>query len=118
MSDRNERLFSYGTLQQEEVQRTTFGRRLEGAPDELVGFEHRLIEITDADVVATSGKTHHPIVVRSTDASTRIQGTVFLVTRAELEQADAYEVDDYERIETVLASGTSAWVYVMRQPQA
>jgi len=32
-------LFSYGTLQQEAVQMSTFGRLLDGQPDELVGFE-------------------------------------------------------------------------------
>jgi hypothetical protein len=31
-------LFSYGTLQQEDVQWSTFGRLLEGEPDELPGF--------------------------------------------------------------------------------
>jgi hypothetical protein len=34
-----ELLFSYGTLRQPEVQRTTFGRELEGRPDAIVGFE-------------------------------------------------------------------------------
>jgi hypothetical protein len=32
-----ESLFSYGTLRQEEVQLATFGRRLAGRPDALVG---------------------------------------------------------------------------------
>jgi hypothetical protein len=31
-------LFSYGTLQQPDVQRATFGRLLRGEPDALVGF--------------------------------------------------------------------------------
>ena len=52
-------LFSYGTLQQEDVQLATFGRRLEGRADALPGYATSLFEITDADVIATSGKTHH-----------------------------------------------------------
>jgi len=32
-------LFSYGTLQQESVQRSTFGRLLDGPKDELPRFE-------------------------------------------------------------------------------
>jgi len=32
-------LFSYGTLQEESVQPATFGRRLQGSKDELVGFQ-------------------------------------------------------------------------------
>jgi hypothetical protein len=55
-------LFSYGTLQQVEVQRSTFGRLLRGERDELVGFEQALLRIEDPAVVATSGKDHHPIV--------------------------------------------------------
>jgi len=35
-----ERLFSYGTLQQENVQKQTFGRLLDGTPDALVGRIH------------------------------------------------------------------------------
>jgi gamma-glutamylcyclotransferase (GGCT)/AIG2-like uncharacterized protein YtfP len=109
-----ETLFSYGTLQLESVQLSTFGRRLDGAPDALVGYMQRMLEITDPDVVAKSGKTHHPIVVRTGADADRIEGTAFAVTAAELAAADAYEVDDYERVQTVLASGARAWVYVMR----
>lgn len=109
-----ERLFSYGTLQQDEVQRATFGRLLKGAPDALIGFKQELVEITDADVLAKSGKRFHPIVMYSGDAADRVDGTVFEITVAELAAADAYEVADYERIAVTLASGAGAWVYVRR----
>lgn len=114
MSDATERLFSYGTLQQENVQRATFGRRLEGRPDALVGFATRLVAIKDPQVVALSGKAHHPGVARSGRHEDRVPGTVFAVTPAELRQADDYEVDDYERVEAELASGGRAWVYILR----
>jgi hypothetical protein len=52
-------LFSYGTLQQEDVQLATFGRLLQGQSDELVGFEQSRVRIEDPRLVATSGKTHH-----------------------------------------------------------
>ena len=42
-----EQLFTYGTLQLEEVQLETFGRRLEGRPDDLIGY--RLVKITIED---------------------------------------------------------------------
>lgn len=109
-----ERLFSYGTLQQENVQLATFGRLLKGAPDALVGFKQELVEITDPDVLAKSGKRFHPIVMRSGVDSDRIEGTVFEITVEELAAADRYEVDDYERIAVTLASGSGAWVYVQR----
>jgi gamma-glutamylcyclotransferase (GGCT)/AIG2-like uncharacterized protein YtfP len=105
-------LFSYGTLQLESVQLRTFGRLLTGSRDELVGFEKSFVEITDADVVATSGETHHPIVRPSGSAETRVPGTVFEITNAELASADEYEEEQYRRIEVTLGSGTRAWVYV------
>jgi hypothetical protein len=40
-----EKLFSYGTLQQEGVQLATFGRKLEGRPDQLNGYKLGLLEI-------------------------------------------------------------------------
>ena len=51
-------LFSYGTLQQEHVQVSTFGRRLQGQRDELLGFEPSLVPIADPQVAAASGRTH------------------------------------------------------------
>ena len=105
-------LFSYGTLQQDEVQRATFGRLLTGRPDALVGFEQAMVLIEDPQVVATSGMTHHPIVRPSTDPASRVPGTVFEVTAAEIRSADEYEVSAYRRIAVKLASGAQAWVYV------
>ncbi len=105
-------LFSYGTLQQPEVQRATFGRLLEGRADALPGYVTSLVEIRDPEVVATSGKTHHPIVRQSGNPKDRVEGHVFRITAAELAAADAYEVDDYKRIAVRLKSGLEAFVYV------
>lgn len=107
-----ELLFSYGTLQREAVQLATFGRRLEGAPDALPGYRLEQLAIRDAQVVATSGATHHPIAMPSGDTADRVHGTVFRLTPQELAQADAYEVDDYRRVAVTLASGLRAWMYV------
>jgi len=106
-------LFSYGTLQQESVQLSTFGRLLRGQKDELPGFERSLVRILDAEVVAASGKTHHANVTLSGRNDSRVSGTVFEVTHAELAAADEYERPAaYERVTAVLASGRQAWVYV------
>ena len=105
-------LFSYGTLQQEGVQLSTCGRLLAGSADALVGFAQSMVEIEDHEVVATSGKTHHPIVQFSDNEVDRVEGSVFEVTDSELEHADAYEVDAYTRVRARLASGKQAWVYV------
>ena len=106
-----ERLFSYGTLQQEEVQLASFGRLLAGQTDALPGWRQTMVEITDPDVIAKSGKTHHPILLpgRHDDS---VAGTVFEITGEELAATDRYEVSDYKRVSVTLASGVAAWVYV------
>ena len=105
-------LFSYGTLQLESVQLATFGRRLTGTADGLPGFRQSLMKIEDAAVVATSGKTHHPIVRFTDNESDIVDGTAFELTAEELQNADTYEVSDYKRISVTLRSGVRAWVYV------
>ena len=107
-----ERLFSYGTLQTDPVQISTFGRRLTGQPDALVGYRLRMIQITDQDFVATSGAEYHRNLEFTGNASDLVEGTLLSVTQHELEQADAYEPDDYERARVTLRSGNEAWVYL------
>ena len=112
MSSADISLFSYGTLQQSEVQIETFGRLLSGEPDTLSGYRRGMIRITDPEVLATSGEEHHPIVEPSADPADEVPGMVFEITPAELDSADAYETSDYRRVEVGLKSGRSAWVYV------
>ena len=108
----SELLFSYGTLQQEEVQRSNFGRLLHGSPDLLVAHRSDWVQITDPDVIAASGTDRHPIVRPTGDPSDSVAGTLFVITPAELAAADTYEVDDYRRFQVRLSSGTQAWVYL------
>jgi gamma-glutamylcyclotransferase (GGCT)/AIG2-like uncharacterized protein YtfP len=110
-----ENLFSYGTLQQENVQLSTFNRKLEGRADYITGYKLSMLEIKDPQVIAISGKTHHPIVEYSGNASDTVSGTVFKVSEAELLQADEYEVSDYKRVRAMLKSGGEAWVYVKHE---
>lgn len=107
-----ENLFSYGTLQLEEVQLATFGRRLEGKPDVLVGYRLRMIEIQDRDFVKKSGTAHHRNIQFTGITSDFVDGTVFKVAMKELEQADAYEPAGYKRVPVKLKSGLNAWVYL------
>jgi gamma-glutamylcyclotransferase (GGCT)/AIG2-like uncharacterized protein YtfP len=107
-----ERLFSYGTLRAEAVQLATFGRRLEGRPDVLVGYSLKMIRIEDQDFVAASGAERHRHAEFTGVASDAVEGTVFAVTKKELEQADAYEPAGYKRVLARLRSGVDAWVYV------
>ena len=105
-------LFSYGTLQQENVQLKNFGRILEGSKDILQKYILKEVEITDESVLKISNKKFHPILFFSNNEKDEVHGTVFKITSSELFKADDYEVDDYERIEVILKSGIKSWIYV------
>jgi hypothetical protein len=105
-------LFSYGTLQQREVQLATYGHALDGAPDILTAYRLAPLAITSPDVVRISGKAVHTIARATGVPDDRIPGILFELSEAELAATDAYEVDAYARVEVVLESGRTAWVYV------
>lgn len=107
-------LFSYGTLQKEQVQLETFGRILQGEKDALSGYKIAMLEITDLEVLRTSGQKYHPVLKFSGNEEDRVEGVLFEVTDAEIIQADEYEVDDYKRIETTFTSGKKGFIYVGR----
>lgn len=107
-----ENLFTYGTLQTEEVQLATFGRRLEGHADALPGYALRSIEIEDEDFVTKSGTKIHRNLQFTGDPSDFVEGTVYSVTQQELEEADGYEPEGYKRVLVQLRSGAKAWVYL------
>jgi hypothetical protein len=98
------------------VQRSTFGRRLQGRPDVLPGFEPVRIAIGDPGVVRATGRTHHANLAFTGREGSQVSGTAFEVADAELEAADEYERQaGYVRITVTLASGAPAWVYVHAQ---
>jgi len=105
-------LFSYGTLQQREVQLAVFGRELEGCADVLTSYRLAKLEITDPVVIATIGLTFHWILDETGDAADRIPGQALRITPADLAPADAYEAEDYKRVLVTLESGRVAFVYV------
>ncbi|WP_374464385.1 gamma-glutamylcyclotransferase family protein [Chryseobacterium sp.] len=105
-------LFSYGTLQKEQVQLETFGRLLEGERDILSGYQLHMLEIKDPEVLRKSGQKYHPVLKFSGNDIDQIEGMLFEVTEAEILQADEYEVDDYKRIETIFKSGKKGFIYI------
>lgn len=107
-----ESLFSYGTLQDEAVQRRLFGRRLEGTADALTGFRMEWLEQRDPAAVAASAVERHPVVRETGIADDRIPGTLLHLTTQELARADEYEAADYVRVRVTLTSGRGAWLYV------
>ena len=111
-NESTENLFSYGTLRYENVQLTTFGRKLIGQADSLPGYYLKQVEIKDPEVIAKSGEDVHSIIHFSGNFQDQIPGMVYKISQKELEEADRYEVADYKRVEVKLCSGIFAWVYV------
>jgi len=107
-----EKLFSYGTLQMESVQKVTFGRLLNGQKDVLIGYILSKIKIQDKDVIKTSGTDIHPILKYTGKSTDTVEGTVFEITTSELNQADKYEVNEYIRVQENFKSNQKAWGYI------
>ncbi len=105
-------LFSYGTLQKEKVQKTLFGRILQGSGDALRDYKVTVIEIKDELFLSKGEQKSQLTAIISKNKNDLIKGTVFEITEEELFLADKYEPDNYERIKIILESGKVAWVYV------
>jgi gamma-glutamylcyclotransferase (GGCT)/AIG2-like uncharacterized protein YtfP len=112
MTDETETLFSYGTLREEKVQLSVFGRRVQGDADSIVGYRLESNKITDPNAIAISGTDAHTILRPTGDDADQIAGMALRITKEELKRADAYEDATYSRVQAKLRSGSRAWVYV------
>lgn len=111
-------LFSYGTLQMDQVQLDTFGRLLDGESDSLTGYTLETVTITDSKVIKSSGTDQHPIIKHTGNPKDTIEGTMFAITDQELLEADKYEVADYQRILLKFDSGKEGFVYAPAKPKS
>ena len=100
------KLFTYGSLQHEDVQENLFGRMLEGTHETLVGYALKKIQIEEE-----FGIVQYPIIEETQNPKDTINGIVYDVTDIELRQADLYEGKHYKRVEVQLDSGQKAWAY-------
>lgn len=101
-----QKLFAYGTLQDQDVQQDLFGRIFEGTPQVLVGYELNEIQIEEE-----FGIVHYPIIKETNDINDTISGTLYEVTQSELRQTDLYEGLHYKRVQVHLQSNQYAWAY-------
>lgn len=108
----NESLFSYGTLQNEEMQVKLFKRTLSGTPDILKGYKVVILEIKDEAFLANGEDKFQRTLVPTNNENDFIRGTALELTPEELLKADSYEPANYKRIKVTLASGIEAWLYV------
>lgn len=101
-----QKLFAYGTLQEEEIQQDLFGRILEGISETLVGYELNEIQIEEE-----FGLVQYPVIMETGNSNDTITGVLYDVTMKELHQADLYEGKHYKRIEVHLQSNQNVWAY-------
>jgi gamma-glutamylcyclotransferase (GGCT)/AIG2-like uncharacterized protein YtfP len=104
-----ENLFAYGSLMEEEVQKTVFGRILQGVPEKLLGYEVKRIEIEEE-----FGLENYPIITPTEDYSDCIEGIVYELTIEELQLSDTYEGNSYNRIQVPLKSQQMVWAYSVK----
>ena len=101
-----EKLFAYGSLQNEDIQKDLFGRILDGTPETLIGYIVKEIQIEEE-----FGIVRYPIIVETHQPKDTINGIVYEITTKELHQADLYEGLHYKRVEVHLQSNQKAWAY-------
>jgi len=73
-----------------------------------------MVEITDIEVLRKSKERFHPIIEYSGNGNDKVEGVLFEVTEQEILNADAYEVDDYKRIEVTFQSSKKGFIYVKK----
>ncbi|WP_036381920.1 gamma-glutamylcyclotransferase family protein [Muricauda sp. MAR_2010_75] len=97
-----EYLFTYGTLQDLQVQEYIFGRILDGKSDFLFGFKR----------FENAVYGRYPLVLHTQNGEDKVEGMVYEVSMADLKKADIYETSAYKREKFHLESGVVAWVYI------
>nr|WP_314837957.1 gamma-glutamylcyclotransferase family protein [uncultured Flavobacterium sp.] len=101
-----EKLFAYGSLQNEDIQKDLFGRILEGTPETLIGYVIKQIQIEEE-----FGIVNYPIITQTENQEDTINGIVYNISTKELHQSDLYEGLHYKRVEVQLQSKQKAWAY-------
>lgn len=101
-----EKLFTYGSLQNSDIQENLFGRTLNGTPETLIGYIVKEIQIEEE-----FGLIKYPIIVETHNSNETINGIVYAITDKELQQCDLYEGLHYKRVEVQLQSNQKAWAY-------
>lgn len=104
-----QKLFTYGTLQNEDIQENLFGRILQGTPEILIGYKLNEIQIEEE-----FGLMQYPIITETNKPEDTISGIVYEITTNDLHQADLYEGLHYKRVEVHLQSNEIVWAYSTR----
>ncbi len=105
-------VFSYGALQNEELQRSVLGRVFPSEAAILPGFHADYAEMADPRFAELTGTSIHAVLRRTDDPRDKVIGKVFRLTEDELDAADQFQVLMFRREQVVLEGGRTAWVYL------
>lgn len=94
------KLFAYGTLLDENIQKYIIGRLVEGTPDQLVGYRKTMRQFSSGI---------YPDLIE--DITCEVKGQILDLSADELERCDRYEGDEYRRVKMLLESGVEVFVY-------
>ncbi|MEC7783124.1 MAG: gamma-glutamylcyclotransferase family protein [Bacteroidota bacterium] len=100
-------VFSYGTLQNPEVQMELYQRVLEGQSERLSGYVLESINLPDSSFNYIT----YPIAKPTGNPQDSVEGFVFYLSEHELKITDTYESEAYARVQIKLDSGIEAIVY-------
>lgn len=102
-----EKIFSYGTLQSKEIQMQVFNKLLTGTPDQLLGYT-----LKDLKIEEEFGIEDYFVAIPSENPADSIKGIVYTISSLDLDKADQFESNSYQRLQVTLKSGIIAWIYV------
>jgi gamma-glutamylcyclotransferase (GGCT)/AIG2-like uncharacterized protein YtfP len=94
------KLFAYGTLLDETIQKNVIGHLVEGTADLLIGYRKTMRQFCSGI---------YPDLID--DAKCEVNGQILDLSSEELERCDRYEGDEYRRVKVLLKSGVEAFVY-------
>ena len=100
-------LFTYGTLQDTQIQTQLFGKSLEGTNDTLAKYKLGTIQIP----INHPNANTYLIAIYTGNAQDTIDGVRYTINSEKLSLIDDYEGPDYERVLVILQSGEEALVY-------
>jgi len=95
------KVFSYGTLQDPKVQRTLFGKTLQGKPDAVNGYQRVHLEYDGGN---------YPALIKG---DRRYIGQTYEISFKELMAMDEYEGDAYVRDAITTEEGNEAYLYIL-----
>ena len=95
-------VFVYGTLMDEKIRYEVLGRKINGIPTILDGYDgSQTITIED-----------EPYLAAEKNIECSIKGQTIELTSNEISKLDDYETGAYKREEEELPDGIKAWIYL------